>query len=66
MPDTCLANNCSSEPIRGGLCSRHYRRYNDCGRPDLGVWLGAGAPTDYHWCRWLAEESAGVEHEDWR
>jgi len=48
----CAARGCVRNADGGrGLCTMHYARWGQCDKPDMDMWLNAGAPHMKSWQR---------------
>jgi len=46
----CAARGCVRDADGArGLCTMHYARWGQCGKPDMDMWLNAGAPPVKSW-----------------
>jgi len=46
----CAARGCVRDADGGrGLCTMHYARWGQCDKPDMDMWLNAGAPPAKSW-----------------
>lgn len=57
----CAASPCRRHAKVKSLCHWHYRRWRQCGQPDLQEWVRLSAPARKRWMTHRADLAAQIE-----